>query len=61
LPKVRHIALWLAKDGQKNSALHFKILRIARRFRVTGRFINAQRLTCKKKGRFDNRPLKHWL
>jgi hypothetical protein len=23
--------------------------------RVTGRFINAQRLTCKKKGRFDNR------
>ena len=43
MPKVRHIALWLAKDGQKNSAPHFKILRIARRFRVTGRFINAER------------------
>jgi hypothetical protein len=34
------------------------MLRIARRFREAGRFINAHRMTWKEKGRFDNRPLK---
>jgi hypothetical protein len=38
---VGHIALLLAKDGQKNSAPRGKILRIARRFREAGCFIDA--------------------
>ncbi|MFZ0244559.1 hypothetical protein [Candidatus Binatus sp.] len=30
---MSQIALWLARDGQNNSAPHFNILRAARRFR----------------------------
>jgi hypothetical protein len=41
LKNVGHIALLLAKDGQENSMPRVKILRIGRRFREAGRFIDA--------------------